>query len=146
MADLQQIENLHCDYLRDLCITDGNNDKDKCNEACDKKLVNSLFNDNTIKDLKSAIEQVEKYVKDAAETHATSKNTDRWVLCDKKLDNCTKTLKDIINREISSTAYMLKLLVNSEINVDSGSKLGFKEYILPSLVKIIILSLDFKFK
>lgn len=83
----------------------------KINENINQTILNNQF-DEIFKNIKPTKNKSYDYICNNLEC---KKNNLFWYDCKEYWDNCFKILKKLINIEVNSTAYMLRILINSII-------------------------------
>lgn len=109
-------------YLQGVCIQYNNG----CINLCENtQFLANLFHEEDFVNLSEArgiinnLEIMKKNPKEECDILFKKK----WEICGK---DCFKNLQQLISKEIASTAYMLRLLTNSVITIDSEIKLIFE--------------------
>jgi hypothetical protein len=109
-------------YLKNVCIENS----DSCINLCQQPdFLKVLFHPNTFQNLfeaKKIIKSLDVIINNPLEScESFVKKT--WKACNKK---CFKHLFTLIEKEITSTAYMLRVISNSLISIDNNVTLSFE--------------------
>lgn len=104
-------------YLKNVCIITSNGCLNLCS---DKNFLKQLFNPKSfynLYDTQNVIANLEIIQKDDVVNFEDNFLKKKWKYCDHK---CFKELSELIQNELNSTAYMLRLLANSLITIEDG--------------------------
>ena len=95
----------------------------KINKNINQTILNNQF-DKIFENIKPTKNKSYDYI---CNNLVCKKNNLYWYDCKYYWDNCFKILKELINIEVNSTAYMLRILINSVIiNNNDSHEFKFK--------------------